>query len=71
MAVKGVVVLMVRRFLENPYRTDLNDPWVRTMYDWYRDKIGVPKQYPLSDGQRTHFDQLIFKILEVKRKSNR
>lgn len=62
---------MPRRFLTNPYRTDLTDPWVRKMYEWYRDKIGVPKQYPLSDGQRARFDQVILKIMEVKRKSNR
>ena len=56
MAVKSVVVLMVRQRFVNPYATDLTIKEVRKAYDAYRKALGIPGWCPLSDKQRKAFD---------------
>lgn len=49
------------------YRTNINHPVIREFYEKYKERLGIPSQYPMSDKQRERFDDIILGMAEQNR----
>lgn len=45
------------------YRYNVNHPIVRNLYERYKQKIGCPKHFPVSDQQRWEFERKVDKLI--------
>ncbi len=54
----------------NPYgyKVDVNHPKIRPLYDRFKERIGRPIAYPLSDRERFQFENFIIQRFERNKK---
>ena len=53
-------------YLKWGYRVNINEPFVRFLFDRWREKQGINKRFPMSDEERLTFECDVIPYLESK-----